>query len=291
MVMLAIILALDISLGVTILRPLFGGRASSTAFSSIRENPWATLNFVCDSLSVLSWPLLIAVSWYVRKQLVQYVGDVAVYVTSHKLDRFHSLREKIGETVYTAAEAVYKAPAAKGDGFAYDNVFIVGHSLGAVVVYDALNRLINEDELRKRQLNVAGRTKLLLTFGSPQDKIAFLLARPKPEERTDTSTGTGFIPIREKLVAAAEPLVQCTKFRQFDWINIYSKLDIISGQLDFYDPVEPEGTGHQGTASPKPKRVCNRRDKEARTLLAAHVEYWENSLIYRILYEEVTKNA
>jgi hypothetical protein len=308
-VMLAIVLALDISLGVTILRHLFGSRSWSTAFSSIRENPWATLNSVCDSLSVLSWPLLIAVSWYVRKMLVQYVGDVAVYVTSHKLDRFNSLREKIRETVYTAAEAVYKAPAAKGDGFAYDNVFIVGHSLGAVVVYDALNRLINEDELRKRKLhedelrgrklhedelreqklNVAGRTKLLLTFGSPQDKITFLFARPGPK-----GTGTGFIPIREALVAAAQPLVQSAKFRQCKWINIYSNLDIISGRLDFFDSPAQGGSGtgnrpRKPEDIPEPQRVDNRIDEEARTLLAAHIEYWDNLLLYRILREQITK--
>jgi len=271
-------------------------------------NPWATLNSVCDSLSVLSWPLLIAVSWYVRKMLVQYVGDVAVYVTSHKLDRFNSLREKIRETVYTAAEAVYKAPAAKGDGFAYDNVFIVGHSLGAVVVYDALNRLINEDELRKRKLhedelrgrklhedelreqklNVAGRTKLLLTFGSPQDKITFLFARPGPKGTVRVYSYPG------SAGAAAQPLVQSAKFRQFKWINIYSNLDILSGRLDFFDSPAQGGSGtgnrpRKPEDIPEPQRVDNRIDEEARTLLAAHIEYWDNLLLYRILREQITK--
>lgn len=313
-VMLAIILALGISLVVTILRHLPGDWPAFTDFNSIKENPWTALKSASDSLSVLSWPLLIVVSWYVCGLLVQYVGDVALYVASHKLDRFNSLRENIRKTVYTAAAAVYEAPAPTGDGFAYDNVFIVGHSLGAVVVYDTLNRLINEselrnrklnedeargrtlaeDELRERKLNVAGRTKLLLTFGSPQDKIAFLFARPEsekqPEKRTDTGskgtgTGTVFIPIREALVAASQPLVQSADFRQFEWVNIYSKQDIISGRLDFFDQPPGEGTGH------RQKPVLNLEDKEACTLLAAHVEYWDNSKLREILHEQITKNA
>ena len=73
-----------------------------TAFSSITENPWVVIKSVFYSLSGLgyslsglSWLLLIAVSWYVGGLLVQYLGDVALYVASHKLDRFDSLRENI----------------------------------------------------------------------------------------------------------------------------------------------------------------------------------------------------
>jgi hypothetical protein len=277
--MLAIILALEVRLGSVILPDPGGGWSASAAFGSIGENPWTAIKSVCYSLSGLSWPLLIAVSWYVRGLLVQYVGDVALYVDSHKLDRFDSLRENIRKTVQTAAKAVYEAPAA--NGFAYDSVFIVGHSLGSVVVYDALNRLINEDELGGGKLRIVERTKLLLTFGSPLDKIAFLFARQYE--------GTGPF-IREALVAAAQPLVQSAGFRQFEWINIWSKLDIISGRLDFFD-LPPGGTGTGGGESLKPKPVRNLIDDEARTLLAAHVEYWGNSLLYRTLREQITKNA
>ena len=44
------------------------------------------------------WPFLIAFSAKVRALMVQYVGDVAIYVTSNKLDRFDEVRSKIKET-------------------------------------------------------------------------------------------------------------------------------------------------------------------------------------------------
>ena len=185
------------------------------------------------------------------------------------------------KTVYAAAKAVYEAPAA--NGFAYDSVFIVGHSLGSVVVYDALNRLINEDQLGGRKLEIVERTKLLLTFGSPLDESTSFFARQYE--------GSGPF-IREALVAAAYPLLQSAKFRQFEWINIHSKLDIISGPLDFFD-TRPGGSGSGDSAVGilKPKRVQNLEDEGARTLLVAHVEYWGDPLLYQILHNQITKNA
>jgi hypothetical protein len=221
----------------------------------------------------ISWPLLIAVSWLVRRLLVQYVGDVAVYITPHTLDRFNSLREKIRKTVVGAAKAVYATRRADGQTFEYDDVFIVGHSLGSVIVYDTLNWLINEDEFHQstNKLCVAQRTRLLLTFGSPLDKIAFLFALQK--EKTSEE--------REALVGASQPLIQQPEFRQFDWINLHSPNDIISGDLNFYDP--PKSGKHKVPI----KRVTNEIDPQATTLLAAHIEYWENPLLFKTLYEKL----
>jgi hypothetical protein len=136
----------------------------------------------------LSWPVLILVSAYVRSLLIQYVGDVAAYITPYRLDRFADLREQIKQCVLRRMRAVYAARGPHGNNLEYDQVFVVGHSLGAVVVYDALNRLINDDLIAfnrlinddltgaKDPLNVLKRTRLLLTFGAPLDKVAFLFA-------------------------------------------------------------------------------------------------------------------
>lgn len=239
--------------------------------------PSATEQLSWDSVmkwvNGVSWPLLIVVSGLVRRLLVQYVGDVAVYITPHKLDRFNSLREKIRDKVVGSANAVYAARRADNQTFEYDDVFIVGHSLGSVVVYDTLNWLINEDESHQstNKLCVAQRTRLLLTFGSPLDKIAFLFALQK--EKTSEE--------REALTGASQPLIQQQEFRQFDWVNIYSPNDIISGELNFYDP--PGSRKSQV----KIKKVMNLVDTQATTLLAAHVEYWENSLLFNTLYDKL----
>ena len=215
----------------------------------------------------LAWVLLVAVSAYVRRSLIQYLGDVAIYVTPYKLDAFFQVRDQIKECVYKVAYAVYAQQRQDGSGPEYDEVFVVGHSLGSVIVYDVLNRLVNEDEAIGCSLKVVARTPLLLTFGSPLDKTAFLFA----EQRQNTGEA------REALAAAVQPLIQDYCFRPKCWINIYSPWDIISGSLDFYDP-----------PGSHPKRVRNKKDLDATTLLAAHVEYWRNPLLFETLYQALS---
>ncbi len=230
--------------------------------------------------SNISWGLLIAVSLLVRRMLVQYVGDVALYLTSHTLDRFYILRDKIRKYVFDAAQVIFARRSQTADGFEYESVYIVGHSLGSVIAFDALNQLLNEDEIadEANKLKVLERTKLLLTIGSPLDKTAFLFSL----QRDKTSLE------REALVASSQPLILDSKFRdpeKFEWINIFSYNDIISGRLDFFDP--PSDSTTRKLVSP----VQNLRDTEATTLLAAHVEYWGNQLVFRKLHEKLTEKA
>lgn len=220
--------------------------------------------------SGLAWPLLIAATAMIRQVLVQYVGDVAIYVAPYKLDEFFQLRNQIRDCVQRVAHAVYAQQRDDGSGPAYDQVFVVGHSLGSVVVYDVLNRLVNDDSASGNALNVVDRTPLLLTFGSPLDKTAFLFA----VQAQDTDEA------REALAATLQPLIQDYAFRPPQWINIYSPWDIISGPLGFYDP----------PGSTNPKRVCNQRDPDATTLLTAHVEYWTNPMLFNILYDAVCQH-
>ena len=235
------------------------------------------------------WPLLVAISEIVRRLLVEYVGDVAIYVAPYSLDRFFLLREKIRETVVTTAQIVYEkrnasaADKPQASDFQYQNVYVVGHSLGSVIVYDLLNRMISDDVKdagNNGRLDVAGRTKMLITFGSPLDKIAFLFMRPDYE----------LCEARDAMQSATQPLIGDTAFRQFPWLNIFSPLDIISGNLNFFDPPE-EGDGKRiGPEIPEYQRVINLTDPQATLYLAAHVEYWNNKLLFGILHSSITGN-
>lgn len=220
--------------------------------------------------SGLAWPLLIVATGIIRQVLVQYVGDVAIYVAPYKLDEFFQLRNQIRDCVQRVAHAVYAQQREDGLGPEYDEVLVVGHSLGSVVVYDVLNRLVNEDAAASNSMRVVDRTPMLLTFGSPLDKTAFLFA--VQAQHTEEA--------REALAATLQPLIQDYAFRPRQWINIYSPWDIISGSLGFYDP----------PGSTDPRRVCNRRDPDATTLLTAHVEYWTNPLLFNILYDAVCQH-
>ncbi len=198
------------------------------------------------------------VSRRVRTLLIQYPGDVAAYIESHKLDRFNTIRKEIKDAVHKVGRAVYSAEAASG-GPEYDRILIVGHSLGSVIAYDLVNALINEDLVGVHDLHVLARTKLLLTFGSPLDKTAFLFAA-QVSDTTET---------RDALAATKQPLIQSYDYRPFPWINIFAPADIISGSLDYYDD-EPD----------RPQHVKNIADPRATVPLLAHMEYWINPLMF-----------
>ena len=214
----------------------------------------------------IAWPLLVAASAFIRLVLVQYLGDVAIYVMPYKVDAFNNLRKEIKETVYKVVHAVYALKDQSGLRPAYDSVIVLGHSLGSVIAYDALNRLIHEDRVAAPAdaLHIVDRTPLFLTFGSPLDKTAFIFG----------AQGHGTTEARESLAASVQPLIQSYEYRPASWINIYSPWDIISGYLDLYDL--PGATD--------PRKVQNVKDPEATTLLMAHTEYWNDGLLVRTLY-------
>jgi hypothetical protein len=217
---------------------------------------------------LVTWAVVLLLSQVVRRFLVQYLGDVVVYVESHTVDRFADLRARIRECVTERARAVYGAEGAD----AYDEVVVVGHSLGSVVSYDMLNQLLCEDAIDRQAgrptRDVARRTPLFLTFGSPLDKTTFVFAI---QHRRTTQA-------REALVASAQPMLQGYEWRPDRWVNIYSPWDIISGSLEYFDL----------PGSTDPRRVTNLRDREATTLLMSHVEYWENGLLPEVLSKVLT---
>ena len=213
--------------------------------------------------AVWVWIALLAVSWGIRGIMIQFPGDVAAYISTHTLDRFQDIRTKIKDSVGKVAKAIYASDE-------YEGVVWVGHSLGSVVVYDALNALIMDDELAQRPARAVARTRLLVTFGSPLDKIAFIFAS-QWVRATET---------REALAASFQPLIlDYERFRGIPWVNIWSPADIISGSLDFYDdPAKMNGRG-----------VRNLVDGRASTPLLAHVEYWDNRLLFKQIYAGVTR--
>ena len=220
------------------------------------------------------WFLLVIISFVVRWVMVEYVGDLAAYVQPHALDRFQDLRDEIKAEVYKSMRAIYRA----GDdrGFTYNRIAVVGHSLGSVIAYDVLNQLINEDELADDEsefLDTVKRTSLFLTFGSPLDKTAFVFGAQRKQTET-----------RYALAATAQPLIRDTS-RRPTWVNVYSRWDLISGALEFYDPpARPNGARDL-------KAVCNKSDPDASTLFLAHLEYWEGMIIFDTLLDALDAGA
>ncbi len=250
-------------------------QVAAVAFVSARVAQWMAAFLMAGTIpgfggagGVVLWIAAIAEALIARYFLVQYVGDVAAYISPYKSSKFDELRRRIQNVGLDIGKVIYGVDPdpskARPD---YARILMVGHSLGSVVAYDTLNALINFETVGIAAKPVLARTPALITFGSPLDKTAFIFRM----QRQDW--------IREQMAAAMQPLIVDYKFRPdtFTWINIWSRADIVSGALDYYDAPDVPGTD--------PRHVQNREDPQATTPLVAHVEYWKNPMLRKLLYE------
>jgi hypothetical protein len=85
--------------------------------------------------------------------------------------------------------------------------------------------------------------------------------------------------------------------RPREWVNLWSRSDVISGRLDFYDPPtainakDPTAAAAAIAApheTPIGRAVNNIIDPDAHTPLAAHVEYWNGAKFAEHLYRGIT---
>ncbi len=213
-------------------------------------------------------PVLAALfAWATRGVLVKYLGDVTLYVTADERSSFFRTRAEILAAATEQAKRLLLDPA-------YSAVYLAGHSLGSVIGYDTINRLARE----VRAENPSGPAKLaqadfdklygLLTFGSPLDKVYYFFRTVVPAEEA----------IRAQLLASLHGFHQLQSGRDygrftlarytipepahFQWLNVYSHLDPVSGHLDFY-------------------QVTTQRARAYGNPITAHLRYWEDPGFYR----------
>lgn len=243
---------------------------------------WEGISFSCaffeirhrtgSGVGLLIWLIAALPLWKLRNFLIQFVGDVAVYVSAYKVSKFYEIRHQIQAVGLNVAKCVYSSD--------YERIIILGHSLGSVLAYDTLNAMLNQDEVGGNY-NVKNRTGGLLTFGSPLDKTAFLF-------RTQVKNAR----VREALAATVQPLIVSYENRTIDkpsprgperfrWINIFAPSDWISGSLDYYD-YQPHP--HLG--------IHNVRDPEASLFPpSAHTEYWDHRVFRQWLWKLISERA
>ena len=224
----------------------------------------------------IGWILLLAEAFVVRYFLIEFVGDVAAYISPYKDSKFDEIRHQIQKVGLDVGKVIYGFGPPQPTTPQYTKIVIAGHSLGSVLAYDTLNALINQDNVSAAydQRGVVQRTRALLTFGSPLDKTAFIF---RMQARNNQAW------IREQLAASVQPLIVSYELYRkpfFDWINIWSPMDIISGELNYYDdPARPPNL---------PPCVQNMVDPKASIPLYAHVQYWGNPLLRKQLYRLVS---
>jgi hypothetical protein len=192
-------------------------------------------------------PLNLFVFWVVYFFGKQFVGDVAIYVSAHRVNRYWDTREAIRDAAHKVAKDVYGCK--DGNELRYDEVYFVAHSLGAVVAYDTINAIFSDELVLQQPIDAVNRTKGLLTYGAPLDKTAFLFR----------AYSSGSVE-RLAAVAASQPLILSEAFRKLAWINIHSVADPISAPIGYYGTPECPG-------------VDNRHDEQSFVPLVAHVQY------------------
>jgi len=233
------------------------------------------IGFVSGVLLFLAEALLFR--RFVKNFVVEFGGDVAAYLSPYKVSIFEEIRHAIQDRGRQVARFIYSAR--ESGSLLYDEVFIVGHSLGSVLAYDTLNDAIKRDnhdngwglDAPAAGYRVVDRTRLLLTFGSPLDKTAFVFRTQKMELEID---------VREALAGAQQPLIQSYEMRRAKWINLWSPSDWISGPLGYYDAPAPD---------PPPGRgVCNIENPGSKRPDQAHTGYWEGPLVRAVLHTALT---
>jgi len=220
-------------------------------------------------VSIVFWGM-IWLSLKIRTWIIEYAGDVAAYISPYKASKFQDIRNQIQAVGFNVASLIYGFTPANLPH--YKRVIVVGHSLGSVVAYDTLNAMLTLDQTSPTPVDVIGRTRSLVTFGSPLDKTAFLF-RNQPNTLND--------PLREQMAAGNQPLIfdYSSRSANFKWINIWAPADIISGSLEYYDDVKDR-------EYPR-KKVCNLKDPDARKPILAHTQYWDNLLLTQTLLTEI----
>jgi hypothetical protein len=242
------------------------------------------------------WIGLVAVALVLRYFIVEYVGDLAAYLAPYKDSQFDELRGAIQKVGLDAARLIYygskPTPAAEKSPAEpsaspwipdYGNIVFVAHSLGTVLAYDTLNAIFNIENTSNPPgvpNRAVERTRALITFGSPLDKTAFIF---RAQFKRDTQVGR----LREMMACAVQPLITDYAFR-YDparsnpgprWINLWSRLDPVSGNLDYYD--DP-------AHAPSPEsQVQNIVDPACTVPLKAHAQYWNGKLLRKTVYDQL----
>jgi hypothetical protein len=222
-------------------------------------------------LKVFKAPVMIlfnALKSFLAPQLVNYMGDVALYCNTDVKSEYYAIRKNILDG---AVEKIQLLLNNKD----YDEVLICGHSLGSVITYDTIDRINIQmhSDITLRQN--ASKLKGITTFGSPLDKISFFFdehinREKQPLRFSITAHLHGF---RKKMVEHELPSNMQWYLGTIPWLNFWSQTDVVSGYLDVYDNV----TNIQMDFS---SQFEGKKFSKTKLLAFSHTLYWETPAMY-----------
>ncbi len=232
-----------------------------------------------------------------KEPVPDFVGDLVRYLDlDPRSERFETRRQ-----IMNGAVSELKALIRDNN---YQEIIVAGHSLGSVIAYDALSRLIQEASCEKPRANDGPKNdelaltpddvkkiKGLVTFGSPLDKIAlFFRQRVRPGNKIQRGVLAdlrGFRSLNMDQYSSPKTDKDAPKYkleyaindpiaREWDksirWLNFYHRQDMISGRLDLYN-LKGQVLNHKIDATTG-KDDGNIAIEDDFSKLAAHGCYW-----------------
>ncbi len=206
---------------------------------------------------------------WIRSIMVEYVGDVAIYVSSNAFSAYYDVRKKILDGAVDMLTSILRDDEPQdasrtSSAHRYDEVVVVAHSLGSVIAYDALNRILVQNQVVRADGTVRAvpiqKVRLFVTCGSPLEKIYYFFRERIPEKET----------IRKAITDLLYPLIKghTHELDTMQWLNFWTPRDPVSGYLYHY-PVTRNIECDDGVP------------------LFAHTRYWEDGAVYTTIADAI----
>jgi len=165
-----------------------------------------------------------------QRRIVDSFGDVVLYTTIDEKSKYYRIRQEI-------LSGSFKKMLGLLECGEYDEILLVGHSLGTAIAYDTLARINKQMNVDPVLRGKATKIKGLVTFGSPLDKIAFFFdekinKEKQPVRYAIASQLHGFKRVNVDTQTLESGVDEC--FSHVKWLNFWSKRDFVSGHLDVY---------------------------------------------------------
>lgn len=209
---------------------------------------------------------------FLDKFAQSFVGDLVGYLDLDPRSEHFETRRKILNGALDELRELMKAKDDNGKD-EYKEIIVAGHSLGSVIAYDALNRIIQETNAGRLEESEAEKIVGLVTFGSPLDKIAlFFRERVEKEKEVQRQILTNLHGFRTLSMVEDKPSIDIGtpmefRLKETRWLNFYHTRDLISGKLDLYD-LKDQQLQHLES------KDGNIRIDADISMIAAHSCYW-----------------
>jgi len=159
--------------------------------------------------------------------------DLVTYTTSDVRSQNYEIRRRILDGAVEELNLLLKSKR-------YKQIVVVGHSLGSVIAYDALDRIAHDMNVPGGiQVDAASQIKGLVTLGSPLDKVAFFFTEHMPRKNwIQRAILAHFHNFKRRELTIDKPFKDIGDPFQTKlgarWLNFYHEKDLISGHLDAY---------------------------------------------------------